>query len=60
MGKNMYNISHKKIYFKLSKYLKDNPELIQQLDQPFKVRPNLPNKIDFIKYYIKYFNQHFI
>ena len=31
-------------------YLKDNPELIQQLDQPFKVRPNLPNKIDFINY----------
>ena len=31
-------------------YLKDNPELIQQLDQPFRVRPNLPNKIDFINY----------
>ena len=31
-------------------YLKDNPELINQLDQPFKVRPNLPDKIDFINY----------
>ena len=31
-------------------YLKDNPELINELDQPFKVRPNLPNKIDFINY----------
>ena len=31
-------------------YLKENPELIDQLDQPFKVRPNLPDKIDFINY----------
>ena len=31
-------------------YLKNNPELIQQLDKPFKVRPNLPNKINFINY----------
>tara|TARA_R110000782_G_C14500076_1_gene378499 strand:+ start:62 stop:493 length:432 start_codon:yes stop_codon:yes gene_type:complete len=31
-------------------YLKDNPELINEYDKPFIVRPNLPDKIDFINY----------
>ncbi len=32
------------------KFLKDNPHLIEEYDKPFKTRPNLPNKIDFINY----------
>jgi len=32
------------------KFLKDNPHLIKEYDKPFKIRPNLPNKIDFINY----------
>lgn len=32
------------------KFLKDNPHLIKKYDKPFKIRPNLPNKIDFINY----------
>ena len=31
-------------------YLKNNPELIDQFDKPFMYRPNLPNKLEFIKY----------
>ena len=32
------------------KFLKENPHLIKEYDKPFKIRPNLPNKIDFINY----------
>ena len=31
-------------------YLKSNPHLIDQYDKPFKIRPNLPNKFEFISY----------
>jgi len=31
-------------------YLKNNPELINQYDKPFMVRPSLPNKLEFINY----------
>ena len=31
-------------------YLKSNPHLIDEYDKPFKIRPNLPNKLDFILY----------
>jgi len=31
-------------------YLKSNPHLIDEYDKPFKIRPNLPNKFEFISY----------
>ena len=31
-------------------YLKSNPHLIDEYDKPFKIRPNLPNKFEFIFY----------
>ena len=31
-------------------HLKSNPHLIDEYDKPFKIRPNLPNKFDFILY----------
>ena len=31
-------------------YLKSNPHLINEYDKPFKIRPNLPNKFEFIFY----------
>ena len=31
-------------------YLKTNPHLIDEYDKPFKIRPNLPNKFEFISY----------
>ena len=31
-------------------YLKSNPHLIDDYDKPFKIRPNLPNKFEFISY----------
>ena len=31
-------------------YLKSNPHLINEYDKPFKIRPNLPNKFEFISY----------
>jgi len=31
-------------------HLKSNPHLIDKYDKPFKIRPNLPNKLDFILY----------
>ena len=31
-------------------YLKSNPHLVDEYDKPFKIRPNLPNKFDFISY----------
>ena len=31
-------------------YLKDNPELIEHYDKPFMIRPNLPDKLEFINY----------
>jgi len=31
-------------------YLKNNPELIDHYDKPFMIRPNLPDKLEFINY----------
>jgi len=31
-------------------YLNSNPHLIDEYDKPFKIRPNLPNKFEFISY----------
>jgi HD superfamily phosphohydrolase len=31
-------------------FLKNNPHLIDTYDKPFKIRPNLPSKFDFISY----------